>query len=136
MSNTVTDRRLRKLLGYRLQTALDRSRRGDNVVIVVEKLEHVSHMMAELERGVQDGDIVDRSSGRWSITMRGGGRIRFAPAANPDHLRGWAQVDLFLVDPRVATSTALEESMALACRRDPQRYAIVTATVVRPGDQP
>lgn len=125
-----------KVLSHRLATAADHARKGDEVVIVVEKLDHVGQMIVELEASKSAVDLVqvDRRNGGQQLRFRGGGRIRFAPASNPDSLRGWAQVDLFLVDPRVATSTALEQNMMLACRRDPQRYAIVTATVVRPGD--
>lgn len=126
------------VLSHRIATAVDHARKGDEVVIVVEKLAHVGHLLAEVQssRGQADIAQVDRRNGGQQVRFRGGGRIRFAPAHNPDALRGWAQVDLFLVDPRVATTTALEENMMLACRRDPDRYAIITATVVRPGDRP
>jgi hypothetical protein len=126
-----------RVLSQRLAHASDRARAGDDVVIVVDKLAHVGQMMEALQqaRGAVDLQQVDRRHGGEQLRYRGGGRIRFAPAGSPDSLRGWGQVDLFLVDPRVATSTALEENMMLACRRDPDRYAIITATVVRPGDR-
>jgi hypothetical protein len=123
-----------KVLSQRLAHASDRAREGDEVVIIVEKLAHVGQMMEALQqaRGAIDLQQVDRRNGGEQLRYRGGGRIRFRSGNSPDSLRGLAGVDLFLVDPRVATSTELEQNMQLACHlaAGERRGAIV-----RPGDR-
>lgn len=117
-------------LSHRLSTAADRARNGGEVVILVAKLAHVGHMIAELEAAKSATDLkrVVRRNGDQQLHYAGGGRIRFRSGRNPDSIRGLAGVDLFLVDPRVATSTELEQNMALACH--PGQRPVV----VRPGD--
>lgn len=124
-----------KALSQRLAHASDRARAGDDVVIVVERLEHVGQMMAELQeaRGAVDLQQVDRRHGGEQLRYRGGGRIRFRSGRSPDSLRGLGGVDVFLVDPRVATTTELERNMRLACHLAGGEER--TPVIVRPGDR-
>jgi len=115
---------------WRTRTALEHARRGETVIIIVDRAEHAGEIMTELDLHKRaPGEILTgRRTGRQGLDhTRTGGSIRFHVAGGTG-LRGYAGVDLFLVDPRVATSTQLEEDMALACRD-------VTGTIVRPGDQ-
>ena len=123
-----------KVLSQRLAHATDRAREGDEVVIIVEKLAHVGQMMEALQqaRGAVDIQQVDRRNGGQQIRYRGGGRIRFRSGGSPDSLRGLAGVDLFLVDPRVATTTELEQNMQLGCHLAASERRGV---IVRPGDR-
>lgn len=123
-----------KVLSQRLAHASDRARAGDDVVIVVEQLAHVGQMMEALQqaRGAVDLQQVDRRHGGEQLRYRGGGRIRFRSGSSPDSLRGLGGVDLFLVDPRVATSTELEQNMTLGCHAAGGERR---GTIVRPGDR-
>lgn len=126
----------RQILQRRTRYALEQARAGKTVVVVMDGWEHVGHVMTELELNRRvPGEVLIRRNGAQGLDhTRSGGSIRFRTARNPDSLRGLHGVDVFLVDPRVATSTELEQNMQLACKRDPDRYAIITAQVVRPGD--
>jgi hypothetical protein len=121
----------KRALSHRLAAAGDRARTGGDVVIIVERFEHVGPMMAQLQQSRAAADIVQvvRASGSQELRYRGGGRIRFRSGRAPDSLRGLDAIDLFVVDPRVATSTELEQNMALACHTAEPR-----GQVIRPGD--
>lgn len=122
-----------KVLQYRTRYALEQARHGKTVIIVLAMVDHAGHIMTELElHRRQPGEVVIRASGRQGLDhTRSGGSIRFCSANSPASFRGLAGVDLFLVDPRVATTTELEQNMQLGCYHADDSLG----KIIRPGDQ-